>query len=945
MWADAQSRMEFNYTMEDGLPSNFVYRAVQDTAGYIWFCTDKGVAKFDGTRFRTFDVSDGLPHNDIFDIGLDNNGKLWLSTFDSICYLKNDSIHYLNALNAGFDSPIIHKFRHGDNHFIEIRGKGRNVLYEKDDTLTRIGQPSLGLPIVVNNEKDFTSIIGNNTKQYIQRFENNTLIYSERISSSTSLYSYGQIQIEDNYYLFETDTVYVWTGEEVLKHAYVDLWNLNPQIYGVKQYNHNIIIQGYQKNIVVEKNLNIIDSLNYLLHKDFNSFIQDTEGNVWLCTKNGITYLSNSDKASTTYRIPDEEDSFIQLVKDTNNLIYLATKTGKLFNVVQDDDLQLIKDFKTEKIKDITFDEHKNTLFYFDLDKGIFSLELSKPTQLRTHNDLIKRENYGSVKSFDISEKGDLVLSEGHGVYVYKDGGVERVINRRSYASKFNGSELYIGTMSGLYSYSNETLVKISEDDFTYVVQNLFIDNNGELWIVPNNEGLWKLDDNSIFDIPEVRQLYVNNLIHDKHNAIWLATTMGLYKLIEDAKTGEYDLTRYGNSYGITENNIVDVSYYHDQIYALTEKQLYTFRTSKTQIKKDSKFHFTEIFVNGDGKASEQLDELKHDENNIEISFNTISYSDLGDFSFHWKLLPANQEWQKTNKSTLLFNSLSPGEYSLILNVEDSEGNFLHKDKQLDFTINKPWYGSDLFYFICGCLLLLSYYLINKWIQIVQRKKSDAEYEIQRQFYELRLRAVQAQMNPHFLFNALNSIQRFIYQKSPEEANQYIVKFAKLMRLILESTSKNYSSLKEEIQLLENYISLEQLRFADSFDFHLDIENNVVPENIQIPSTILQPFVENSINHGLANKDDHGNIWIRFNIQNKNLICEIEDDGIGRDSAKKYRNSNHKSRALEIIRERKEVLLKRDNFDFDFYYNDLVSDKGNILGTKLTLTIPIGDEK
>lgn len=941
-----QSRMEVNYTMEDGLPSNFVYRAVQDSAGYIWFCTDKGVSKFDGTSFRTFDVSDGLPHNDIFDIGMDNHGKLWLSTFDSICYIKNDSIHYLRTTAPRFDSPVIHKFSHQNSHFIELRNGNRTMFFENNDVLTKI-DPLLfkGQPLTIDSVDNFTLIERHSLKKhYIHHYKENELIYSNRIHSTKSIFAYGQILIESNHYLFESDTVYVWTGENLLKHAYHDLWGINPQIYGVKQFNGNIIIQGYKQKLVVDKNLEVTDSLNYLLQKDFNSFIQDSEGNVWLCTNNGVSYISNNDNSSTKYNIPNEEDNFIQLVKDKDKNIYIATKAGKLFKLEEGGNLRLIKDFETEKIKDISFYEEKNTLFYFDLDKGIFSFDLNSPHILNTYNKINDQMNSGGVKSIDISEAGDILLSKSHGVDVYRGQEKKKITARRSYASIFSGDDIFFGTMSGLFTYSEDSLLKISDENFSYVVQNLFTDKKGGLWIVPNNEGLWKYQDSSIINVSEVGELYVNNMTQDAHGVIWLASTKGLYKLNEEAKDN-YSISRYGNSYGIIEDNIVDVSYSNDYIFALTKKHLYKFRNSKTQITKNSQFHYTETYVNGMARAPEQIQKLNHQENNIEIQFNTRSFSDLGDFTYRWKLLPTNQDWQETNESSLLFNSLSPGDYSLLIDVEDSEGNILHENQELTFSIKKPWYGTNLFYFICGCLLLLISYVVNKRMQYVQRKKSDAEYEIQKQFYELRLKAVQAQMNPHFLFNALNSIQRFIYQKSPEEANKYIVKFARLMRLILESTSKNYSSLKEEIQLLENYISLEQLRFADSFDFHLDLGKDIIPEDIKIPSTILQPFVENSINHGLANKNEHGNIWIRFNIQNMNLICEIEDDGIGRDSAKKYRKSNHKSRALEIIHERKEVLLKRDNFDFDFHYNDLVSDEGKVVGTMLILTIPINDEK
>jgi len=939
-----QSRMQVNYTMEDGLPSNFVYRAVQDTAGYIWFCTDKGVAKFDGTSFRTFKMSDGLPHNDIFDIGLDRSGKLWLSTFNSICYIQNDSIHCPDLPNVVINSHVINRFgNNGDYHIIEIRGGGY-VLFESNGTINKFNTTTqTGRPLVIESESDFTQFSRNikNNREIIQKYKDNKLVYTESINSTASLFRYGQIRIDNNHYIFDTDTVFVWTGEILDKHDYKTIWGVNPEIYSVKQDKNNIVIQGYETNIVVNKDLQIIDSLNYLLSKKFNSFIQDNENNIWLCTNSGLSYILNDPKSSIQYSIEDKEDSFRKILKGDHNSVFIITKSGKFYKFEEDHGLALFKDLNSEKIKDVAFSKKANKFIFIDLEKGIFLLSADKLKTLSTIPIIPDTVSTFSLKALDVSNEEEIVLSHSGGVMIVNHDNFEAIINKRSYASLYVDNKLFIGTTSGLYTYSDNSISKIADGEFEHYIQNLYGDADGCVWIMPNFEGLWKVDDNSIVELPEVKHLYINNMTTDEDNNMWLATTSGLYKMIVDKNETNYFITRFGNSYGITENNIVDVLYTNDFVYAITEKKMYKLSKNQEGKNKNSKFHFVGTAVNNIKNTPQQLLDLNHKQNNIEVKFSAISHSDLGDFTYYWKLLPANLEWQKSNKSTLLFNSLSPGDYSLLINVEDSQGNLIHKEKELKFSIAKPWYGTNLFYFICSCLLLFTFYMISKRMESAQRKKSDAEYEIQRQFYELRLKAVQAQMNPHFLFNALNSIQKFIYQKSPDEANQYIVKFAKLMRQILESTSKNFSTLHEEIELLSNYIALEQLRFSDSFDFHLNIAKEVFPTELLIPSTILQPFVENSINHGLANKEEHGNLWIRFCVENNKLICEIEDDGIGRNVAMKVKNKDHKSRALEIIKERKEVMLKRDNYDLDFFYDDLVNKLGHIKGTKLTLTIPV----
>jgi LytS/YehU family sensor histidine kinase len=195
-------------------------------------------------------------------------------------------------------------------------------------------------------------------------------------------------------------------------------------------------------------------------------------------------------------------------------------------------------------------------------------------------------------------------------------------------------------------------------------------------------------------------------------------------------------------------------------------------------------------------------------------------------------------------------------------------------------------------------------------------------------------------MNPHFIFNALNSIQSFIYNREPEEANQFIVQFAKLMRLILESTSKNFSYLKDEIELINLYVSLEQLRFNNKFEYKLNIDEDIYKKDIIVPSTILQPFVENAINHGIAPKTTKSILKINVTIKEDFLCCIIEDDGIGREEAARRKKSSHTSRAMNIIQERKQILKKRDNIDIDFNFEDLKNPIGTGTGTRVTILVP-----
>jgi len=183
-----------------------------------------------------------------------------------------------------------------------------------------------------------------------------------------------------------------------------------------------------------------------------------------------------------------------------------------------------------------------------------------------------------------------------------------------------------------------------------------------------------------------------------------------------------------------------------------------------------------------------------------------------------------------------------------------------------------------------------------------------------------------------------------IYLKSPEQANQYIVKFSKLMRLILDSTNRKFTSLSDEIKMLNLYISLEQLRFDNVFTHEVQIDNALNPEDTFIPSNFLQPFIENAINHGLAPKQNGGKLNIRFKSTDEGVVCEIEDNGVGRKNAKNLKKNNHISRALKIIEERIEILKEQEKYAIDLAFTDLEKLNGESLGTVVTLKLPKNDD-
>jgi len=207
--------------------------------------------------------------------------------------------------------------------------------------------------------------------------------------------------------------------------------------------------------------------------------------------------------------------------------------------------------------------------------------------------------------------------------------------------------------------------------------------------------------------------------------------------------------------------------------------------------------------------------------------------------------------------------------------------------------------------------------------------------------------ALLAQMNPHFLFNSLNSIDSYIIRNESKKASEYLNNFARLMRLILQNSRSNYISLKDELEALELYMQMESLRFKNKFCYSIAVDNDVDTSSVVIPPMLIQPYVENAIWHGLMHRSNGSEGLVKISISKKeeDLQCVIEDNGIGRTKAeeiKAQKPTNHKrSMGMQITQDRIEIINKLYNMNASVEIHDLTDADGNAKGTKVELTIPV----
>jgi hypothetical protein len=224
----------------------------------------------------------------------------------------------------------------------------------------------------------------------------------------------------------------------------------------------------------------------------------------------------------------------------------------------------------------------------------------------------------------------------------------------------------------------------------------------------------------------------------------------------------------------------------------------------------------------------------------------------------------------------------------------------------------------------------------------LQNEKRQAE--LQQKASELEMQALRAQMNPHFIFNCLSSINKFILKNDTDAASDYLTRFSRLIRQSLTNSQLSLIPLSDEIEMLRLYLDMERLRFSESFNYNIIYENTIEPETIYVPPMLLQPFCENAIWHGLMHKEGQGKLEIMMRIQDDQLQCIITDNGIGREKAAELKSktgAKQKSFGLKITTERL-ALFNNEKTVHSFYKTeDVLDPNGNIGGTKVILNIKL----
>jgi LytS/YehU family sensor histidine kinase len=305
--------------------------------------------------------------------------------------------------------------------------------------------------------------------------------------------------------------------------------------------------------------------------------------------------------------------------------------------------------------------------------------------------------------------------------------------------------------------------------------------------------------------------------------------------------------------------------------------------------------------------------------------------------------LDKDSVWHKINEGLVNLVRLSPGKYVLHVTGSNDSGVMNMKGDTLDISVLPPYYQTWWFrvLIIVGVGLIIYIIQRNRIKRI--RREEQLKTEFNKQLAQAETKALRAQMNPHFIFNCLNSINSFVIEQKHEIASDYLIKFSKLIRLILDNSRSETISIEKELETLKLYVLLEAARFDNKFKCVYHIAEEINTNSIMIPPMLLQPFVENAIWHGLMQKEGEGTITIEMKKENEEFLnISITDDGIGREKAAelKSKSATHKSHGLKVTSQRIEMMNKLNSTGAQVHIIDLKDEQGHATGTRVELIIP-----
>ncbi|MBI3232447.1 MAG: histidine kinase [Bacteroidetes bacterium] len=968
---NGQSLNFTHYGVKEGLSNSNIYFLMQDTKGYIWFCSETGVNRFDGTTMESFTVSDGLADNENFKCFEDSKGRIWFHSFNGKLSYFKESVFY-NELN----DTTLKYFNNGDFIFDICENKEGDLIVKKylGSTYVYNGRNVQEVKYKFNSQERNAYILDNgiilkrDDRFYSLMFNRKSHKFLHLYDLQSNKISQLKTSLKDSLCVYysckklENKKCYFLTGDGLACYE-GDSCNtvLRNVGLGIKEkifcfyFIANDLWLGTAKQgvyrLIDYKNKGLLSKVErYLEGISVTSIQADHEGGIWFSTHTyGCYYLPQSafgiqnfqGLAVNALEINSKTKELIAGVDGPHQsqiLFYKGSsiiKTIKNPNEITNSNIKALHYISTNKLLVAT----NQTVYELELDKNSF-------------RDIMPRKLKFSrgFKDWVSTASGMLIVGQSE-IYNYFDGKTERIFGKYGHENSIRIVSIADGGAHGfwfagvekLYWYDYITKVArvvAGREVFGANMKDL-LNVDGSLWVGTHGGGVFimkggRIEKHIHSKNSKMTTDIIQRLYQDKKGVVWAASNKGL--IMYQSNTGEFlgQITTYD---GLMNEDIKDLVVTDQYIYAATPDG--TSRIDLSKVIGSSQpplVYYKSLRINL--KEYKEFSKVSFPYFNgvINIEFSAVTFQSPSTVKYRYKFQDKNN-WEENNSHFLQFYSLPPGKYNLLVSAKKFNSDWSNPI-QLVFIIKPIWYQS--IYFKIGLVLvfLLMFILFFKYRINKIKEKENIKNEYLRKVAELEGFALSNQMNPHFIFNSLNTIQKFILEHNEREVLNYLSNFSVLIRQILDNSRKKYISIKSEIDFLHKYLSLEMVRFNDKFKYSIKHDADLVNLDYMIPPMLIQPLLENAIKHGMNKRDTY--IEVCINIENHFYKVTVEDNGSGCEATKDenlYKGEKHQSTALKVLKER--LLYTSDNLNEKGSISML--DKKHIggRGTLVTMFIPI----
>lgn len=951
------------------ISDNCIYSLFEDRDGYLWIGTlSGGLNRFDPRtgKFNSFRYSGdnprGLASNLVTSIWQDRSGTIWVGTD--------------NGLNRMEDDRFVSYFRSGPNY----AGKRVNCIYEDSRKTLWVGTTS-GL-------YRYDTVTAAFVAHRLKTGEEQTTVHIMALYESPA----GVIYVGTH-----GDGLFAGIREPgglpVFKHVALEGPELNEVSSIVSDPEGNLWIGFHEEGLVrwdpntgeqLHLRANPVQSTS-LSNDRVSSLAFDTFGNLWVGTLNGINKLNLTNRKFVVYQNRpgiqgDIANSVFAIAKDPSGNIWTGTRGG-LYRL---DRKGTIREYihrsrstrRADAVRSIYCESNgsENKIWIGTEQGTLETLDPSTGTFRSLVVDSRWRENPVYVIRKDPS--GTLWLGTLEGLYSvepatmrvrrydWQDSSRVGTGRREIRSIEIDGDgTLWIGTRgAGLLHYDRHrdafhTYVHNPSDSFSIssnVIASISIDpRSNVLWIgTASGFNRFVPAEGRFYSYTERDGLpndVVYGVLPDNQGALWLSTNNGIVRFDPKSET----FRPYDASDGLQGTEFNAGAYYKSADGELFFGGINGYNSFYPEAIHDNTLK-PEVVLTGFKvfnedlklpKAPEYTDTIRltYRDDVFSFEFSALHLTAPQKNQYAYKLEGFDQNWVTTQRRFATYTNLDPGKYTFRVRASNNDGVWNDAGLSVMILIEPPFWNTWWFYGMCSLVVVSLIWAAYRARVGRIRHEEQLKTEFNKKLADIEMTALRAQMNPHFLFNCLNSINRFIVRNDPETASNYLTKFSRLIRMILQNSKSPTISLKSELEALTLYIEMEEMRFENRFDYEVRVDGGVETEFIEVPPLLIQPYVENAIWHGLMHKETRGRLTVELTRQGEWLRCVVEDNGIGRRRAQELRSKSatrDKSMGMKITTDRLNLYQSKTKVEVI----DLIDDNGMAVGTRVVLAFPYAME-